>query len=352
MKGTTPFTKEILQQILDVSPDPLLITDSESNIIYANTSWEKLTGYSFAEVKNKNPRILQSGKTPPRIYKAMWARLQQKKPFISDGIRDKKKNGSEYQISSSIYPITQNDVIKYFVQIQHDITFAKKMDEFRKAFLSLSAHELKTPITVLKLLTQSHLLKAKKRGEDTINISELELIDQEIDRLITLINDMLDSSRFETGKEVMTFETIDLAPVIKKTVKKIQIFAKNHTVRIDHLIPNTIVIADSMRIEQVLLNLLSNAVKYSPPEKTVRVSMRNDKKRVIISVSDEGVGIPKSKQKLIFDRYYQVKSKSKVGFGLGLYIAKEIIKKHKGKLWVESIKGKGSTFYFSLPRFV
>ncbi len=113
-----------------------------------------------------------------------------------------------------------------------------------------------------------------------------------------------------------------------------------------------IVIADPTRIEQVLLNLLSNAVKYSPANTSIAVSLKIIGSHVVVFVRDEGFGVPKNKQKLIFDRYYQVKTKSKIGFGLGLYISKEIVKRHKGKIWVESEKGRGSTFYFSLPLFV
>ena len=110
-----------------------------------------------------------------------------------------------------------------------------------------------------------------------------------------------------------------------------------------------LVIADTSRIEQVLINLLSNAVKYSPENTTIHVRIFKETNKYVVAISDEGIGIPKKNLKLIFDKYYQVKTKSKNGFGLGLYISKEIIKLHKGKIWVESTRGKGSTFYFSLP---
>jgi len=160
---------------------------------------------------------------------------------------------------------------------------------------------------------------------------------------------MLDSSRFETGKQFMTYEEVSLADLSKKTIEKIQIYAKNHTITIKDLSYEKHVIADPARIEQVLLNLLSNAVKYSPEGSEILLQVSNDDRNAIVSVTDHGIGISKNMHKIIFDRYYQVKAKSKIGFGLGLYISKEIIKRHKGKIWVESKKGKGSTFFFSLP---
>lgn len=341
--------KEILQQILTSSSDPILITTKNVEIVYVNPAWEKLTGYSLKEVIGKNPRFLKSGKTPARVYKKMWQALLSGKPFTSDEVIDKRKNGYEYRVGSTVYPVIKDSQTIYYVQRQHDITKEKQLEELRKEFLSASAHELKTPITVLKLLTQAHLNKAKKQSEDTIKVSELELIDRELDRLTRLINDMLDTSRFETGKQFMTYEEINLTDLINKTVQKIQIYAKNHKVTVNKLPNNIKVIADSTRIEQVLLNLLSNAVKYSPNNKDIMVTLTLNNNKAVVSVRDEGMGITKSKQKLIFDRYYQVKAKNKIGFGLGLYISKEIIKRHKGKIWVESQKGKGSTFFFTLP---
>lgn len=343
------FPHRVLQQIIAFSSNPLLITNKDAKIIYVNKAWEKLTGYALAEVTGKDPRLLKSEKTARKVFKKMWRTLSKGQRFWTDQVINKKKNGKEYYALSDIFSVFQNKETYFYVQLQHDITKLKRLDKLRKEFLSASAHELKTPITVLKLLTQSHLLKAKKSGSYTVAVGELELIDNELDRLVRLINDMLDTSRFETGKEFMAFEETNLVDLVKKTVQKIQIYAKNHAVIIESSPQQAIVIADPARIEQVLLNLLSNAIKYSSDGKKISVALEINDATVIVSVTDEGIGIPKNKQHLIFDKYYQLKAKNKIGFGLGLFISKEIIKRHKGKLWVESTKGKGSTFYFSLP---
>lgn len=349
MKRNVPvLDKNILHQILASSSDPILITSKDTEIIYVNPAWEKLTGYTLQEVFGKNPNILQSGKTPRIVYKSMWKALTNGRPFRSDSVVDKKKNGLEYQVRSFIYPVFKDGEVYLYVQRQHDITAEKRLEKLRRDFLSASAHELKTPITVLKLLTQSSINNAKNKSQRHLDIQELQLIDQELDRLTRLINDMLDSSRVETGRFYMVYEEIDMRGLIKETAKKIQVYAQNHTIATGNLV-RAPVIADRGRLEQVLLNLLSNAVKYSPDGTTITISSSIKDTTVIVSVQDQGIGIPKNKQKIIFDRYYQVKTKSKVGFGLGLYICKEIIKRHKGKIWAASAPGHGSTFSFSLP---
>lgn len=339
----------LLRAILASSSDPILITSAEMKIINVNPAWETLTGYTFDEVKDKNPRFLQSGKTPKHVYKKLWAALKQNQPFTTEEVIDKKKDGTEYQIYSTFFSVVKDGNAFYYVQIQHDITKRKQVEELRKEFLSAAAHELKTPITVLKLLSQTHIAKAKKQTNNLITIDELELIDRELNRLTRLIDDILDSSRFETGKLYLRLEQINLMNVVKNLSRKVKVVAKNHRIVIVKPKEDFFVIADRERIEQVLLNLISNAVKYSPEKTPITIAIKNINNHAVVSVADQGIGISKGKQSLIFDRYYQVKAKEKRGFGLGLYISQEIIKRHKGRMWVDSTVGKGSTFYFSLP---
>lgn len=238
--------------------------------------------------------------------------------------------------------------ITHLVAEGRDITQRKRIENLRKEFLSAAAHELKTPITVLKLLTQSHIAKAKG-GEDTISVNELELIDRELSRLTRIIDDILDSSRFETGQLFLVLKEINLVQLVQETIKKITLYAKNHTIFFRREEQDLFVTADAARIEQVLLNLLSNAVKYSPSGTKVTIAIEKKGTYAIVSIQDEGFGIAKTKQKIIFNKYYQIKKRVKNGFGLGLYISKEIVKRHHGRIWVESTIGKGSTFFFSLP---
>lgn len=339
----------ILRLILSSSSDPILITSKTGHIIYVNPSWEKLTGYTFEEVHNKYPSILKSGKTPKSTYRRLWHSLSQGKPFSSEEFINKKKNGVFYKLHSSFFPISKNGKIQYYVQLQYDITERKKHDELRQEFLASASHELKTPLTVLKLIVQGHIARAKKQEKDVIKVTELHRIDQELDRLTQLVNDILDSSRFETGKISLRRDDIDITWPIMQAVKKMKIFTNEHSIKLGKFPNNLHVIADSERIEQIILNLVSNAVKYSPPKTPINIEITKQNNYAVVAVKDQGMGIPKNKLKIIFDKYYQVKDYNPQGFGLGLYIVREIIKQHRGKVWANSILGKGSTFYFSLP---
>jgi PAS domain S-box-containing protein len=337
-----------IRQILSASSDPILITNPKVEIIYVNPAWEKLTGYKFEEIIGQNPKFLQSGKTPKEVYERMWNALVKNLSFNSDEIIDKHKDGHEYQVYSAFFPVLKSGQVIYFVQLQHDITKQKQLEGLKRSFLSMAAHELKTPVTTLKLLSQLHLAQFKKSGKDTISEEELELIDNELGRLTSLINDILDDQRLESGRMNLQLQQINLTQLINNIFHKLKSVTKNHKVATS-LSPNIEVIADPNRLDQVITNLLINAVKYSLEGSKITIKLQIRGNKALFSIKDQGQGIPKGKQKLIFDRFYQINNLSGSGFGLGLYISKEIINLHKGKIWVESDFGKGSIFYFSLP---
>jgi PAS domain S-box-containing protein len=334
-----------LVQCYSYSSDPTLVTNTKGEIVYVNPAWEKLTGYKLKEVIGKNPRFLGSGKTPKDFYKKLWTALLNGKSFVSEEVTDRKKNGTEFQIRSSYYPIQNNKEPLYFVQIMYDITKQKEYGRMRKAFLSMAGHELKTPITTLKLLTQ--VLRKKVELYEKGNNS-FDVLDHEFDRLNDLIDQMLDLSRLETGKMVINSKPVNATNLIANTIKKIQLLSDKQRIKFQYSKEYTILV-DEYRIEQVLTNLLTNAFRYSSEEAPIIVSTKKKDKKVIISVQDNGQGISSKKLPHIFEKFYQVHDNGKIGFGLGLYICSEIIKAHGEKIWVESDEGKGSIFFFSLP---
>lgn len=271
----------------------------------------------------------------------------QRRSFTSEDLTTVRKDGSVYHVHTSIFPVFKNKSFLFYVQFLYDITERKNIEKIKLVFLSSIAHELKTPITTLKLMTQVHMHRLNKLYPDNFSIlNETKLLNQELDRLTTLINDLLDLSQIETGKLSIKPEVIDLGQIITNTIYKFLLSFKYFQIKYEGL-SQLFVLADPIRIEQVITNLLSNAIKYSRDKKEIVVFSKILGKKVIVGVKDYGYGIARSEQRNIFDLFYQINS-TKSGFGLGLFICKQIIKNHHETIWVKSEEGKGSTFFFSL----
>lgn len=220
---------------------------------------------------------------------------------------------------------------------------------FRTDLFSTTAHELKTPITTLKLLTQLYIHR-NKRGLAQFKLDELQTMDRELDRLTNLVDDLLVASTLGDGKLNLRMQIVDLTALVFGIVKQMRTITQDHKIEFDESITSKMnVISDPNRLTQVLLNLLTNAVKYSPQDTPISVSTKQYKNRVVVSVKNQGEGLSQETKLRVFDRYYQVDKSSTNGMGLGLYITKEIIEKLKGKIWIKSKLNQGSTFAFSLP---
>ncbi len=238
-----------------------------------------------------------------------------------------------------------------------DITERQELEKQKDLFIGIASHELKTPVTTMKGYAQMLEKRLSQNGDskDTYFIQE---INKQTDRLTTLINDLLNVSKIQAGKLVLEKRRFDLNALVTKTVVDFQYVTETHQIIKEGEIKER-VYGDQSRIEQVLSNLITNAIKYSPhadeqSSSTNKVIVRvwTDKSNAIVSVQDFGFGITKKDQTKVFERFYRTGDKKEMnvaGFGLGLYIAAEIVKGHHGKIWVESTKGKGSTFYFTLP---
>lgn len=231
-----------------------------------------------------------------------------------------------------------------------NITHQKQIEQDKSDFLSMASHELKTPLTSMKMFID--LLR--KHIENT-NLTKPKYFAKRVydqaNRLTELTNDLLDVSRIETGKLKLQKEKFAFNSFVEEIVEGIQATTDDHTIKVIHN-PKLTLVADRYRLYQVLVNLLTNAIKYSPKAKDIIVDIKKDKKYITVSVQDFGIGIRNDQQKRIFDRLYQVtdpEEKTYPGLGLGLYISKEIIQRHEGTIGVESKKGLGSIFYFKLP---
>ncbi|MEO6890758.1 MAG: PAS domain S-box protein [Ktedonobacteraceae bacterium] len=236
------------------------------------------------------------------------------------------------------------------VGINMDISEHKALEQRKDEFISMASHELKTPVTSIKGFTQVLQRRLNERNDEQVR-RFLARMDKQLNKLTQLINDLLDISRMETGKLFFREEPFELDEVLHEVLESLQEIAQDHQLSLEG---NTQaqVFGDKDRIEQVLINLLTNAIKYSPQANKVVIRTSIADGRVVVSIQDFGIGIAEVHQQHIFERFYQVSDpmeKTFPGLGIGLYISNEIIRRHHGKIWVESHKGEGATFSFSLP---
>lgn len=220
----------------------------------------------------------------------------------------------------------------------------KQFEKRKNSFIEIASHELKTPLTSLKMITQLMRKDAKKE-----TAQQFVVMDEQIDKLTTLTRSFLDLSRIQADKFKLRKEYILLQEIIDSAINTFKYTEKTHKI----ITPTGLkikVYADKERISQVLINLLTNAIKHSPQATKVIVGIERKGGFVQVSVQDFGVGISKEKLKRIFERFYQISEGNKLeGMGLGLFISSEIIKQHNGKIWAISEEKKGSTFFFTLP---
>ena len=217
-------------------------------------------------------------------------------------------------------------------------------------FLSIASHELKTPVTSLKAYTQL-LQQHSKENSDAKRELMLSKMDSQIDKLTALINDLLDTSKMQQGELIYNKTFFQFDELITQIVNDLQMVTPTHRIIIENNTPVQL-FADKERIGQVLNNLINNAIKYCPESKKIVINLRSRGPMAICTVQDFGNGIRKDQLNKIFERFYRITGDNLhtyPGLGLGLYISKEIIERHYGKIWVESEVGKGSSFHFGLP---
>jgi signal transduction histidine kinase len=238
----------------------------------------------------------------------------------------------------------------YFSGIVVDITEQKQNDLRRSRFIGIVSHELKTPLTTLKAYVQMLNNWAKKQ-KDNFSMGALSKVEKQVRKMLNMINSLLNLSGAEAGKIHLIKQTFSLNELIGEVMEETLFITATHEIK---LLPceTVLISADRDKIEQVLVNLLSNAAKYSARGTPISVSCALDDSEVTVSIRDQGMGISTQDIDKLFLPHYRVESKEteKIdGFGIGLYLCSEVINRHKGKIWVDSEMGKGSTFNFSLP---
>lgn len=237
------------------------------------------------------------------------------------------------------------------IVVFNDTTLLKQADELKTEFVSMISHELRTPLTSIKAFASTLLRTDVGSVED--QREWLQIIDRECDRLTALINDLLVISRLESGQRLpMQFGQFQLQPLLEDVVEAARGLATQHEFRLE--VPEDLRLeADAEKLRQVFNNLLTNAVRYSPRGGEVAVQATAEGSEVRVEVSDHGVGIRPEHLNLVFDKFFQVDGSTTRrvgGTGLGLYLTRQLVEAHDGRIWAESEPGVGSTFVVVLPR--
>ncbi len=350
------FEKDLIEReekfrlLADEMPQFVWTADSEGLLNYFNKSVYKFTGLDENTITGDGWVNIIHPDDRERNFQVWKNSIDKGIDFIFENRFIDKNGDTRWQLSRA-KPLKDNDGnITMWVGTSTDIQDIKELEEQKDFFISMASHELKTPITSVKGYVQ--LLKSKyKNSDDAFLNNALNILNRQVNTLSTLIIDLLDVSKIKSGSLLLKKSRFSINVLIEDVIQEIQHINPKHQI-IFRKEAEENVFADRENITQVLVNFLTNAIKYSPDSLSVQVKSSIEKDGVKISITDKGIGLKEIDRKKVFERFYRVEGKNEKtfpGFGIGLFIASEIIRKHEGKIGVDSKIGEGSTFYFELP---
>ena len=343
-------SEKLFRTVTTASPTALWMTDATGNIIYASQTWVHWTG---APVEAQ--------------YGIGWInavaeedRQQAVEKFIKDFsahhfheniFRIKHFAGRVRWVVCTGNPQFESDgTFTGYIGACVDITEQKQLQQQKDEFLGIASHELRTPVTSIKAYAQVMMAMFKKEGDEK-KVSMLQKMDSQLNRLTSLIGDLLDVTKINSGKLQFNNTTFAFDDMVDEVVNDLQHTTTKHVIE-KQFKGSGIITADRDRLIQVLTNLITNAIKYSPHSKTIVVHTKRNGNEAEVCVQDFGIGISPEKQGHVFEQFYRVSGDMQhtfPGLGLGLYISSEIIKREGGRIWVNSEEGKGSIFCFAVP---
>ncbi|MBI2811033.1 MAG: PAS domain-containing sensor histidine kinase [Candidatus Melainabacteria bacterium] len=335
---------EVERALTDNVSDVICSLDANNRFVALNPACVEQWGYSENELLGMNVREIIIAEDADKITNNLMKGREESKNFDT---RIKLKNGEEADMhwTANWSPKQQS----YFCVV-HDISAEKQIERMKKEFVAMVSHDLRTPLnSVLNLIT---LMSVDAYGfVNETGHKRLDAAEQDVTRLIGLINELLDLEKLEAGEIVLDLKNIAASSVMDHAQQSVYGFAQQNGVEIVCEPTNLNVTVDQNRFVQVLINLLSNAVKFSEQGAEVRMRAVRGANYTVFEISDTGCGIPPEVQSTIFERYKQAEGANKkhVGTGLGLAICKNIAEQHGGSIGVDSSVGKGSTFWVKIP---
>jgi signal transduction histidine kinase len=343
-----------MQASIDSIPDPVVIFSVEGYLQNVNHAAETLLGLR-TDSTSKDP--LKSVNAPTRavLERIRSHILSGKGAYVPKGFEDAVQLGTllgdRYFLPRGAPVYETRGVIVGVTVILQDVTRLRRFEELKNDLVATVAHEFRTPLTSLRMAV--HLCTEQVAGPLTEKQAELLYAAREdCDRLQAMVDDFLDLSRIEAGRVEIYPLLTPVAGLIENAVEqhKAEADAKDVHLSASSYLPQVKILADHERIGHVFTNLVGNALRHTPPTGTVTLSATVTNGAVRFTVADTGKGIPTEFQQRIFEKFFQVPNAEPKGTGLGLYIAKEIVRGHGGDIGVESEPGKGSTFWFTIPR--
>lgn len=359
--GSEKSKKELIrfrqyQKVLDKSAI-VSKTDPKGIITYVNEAFCTISGYSLQELVGQPHNIVRHPDTDSEIFRELWSTIQAKKVFKGI-IKNRRKNGEPYYVDATIVPILneENKIVEY-IGLRYDISqlveaveLSQKAQKAKDGFLANMSHEIRTPLNAII----GFINVLSKHIQDETGKHYLQIIDNSAQMLLSIINDVLDLSKLQSGKFTVTSEPFDPISILSSSVtlfqSKVQEKSLSYAVFIDPNIPPCLV-GDSLRITQILSNFLSNAIKFTPNHGILKVNALYEHNRLSVMVQDSGIGISFDQQRKIFEPFEQADgsiTKTYGGTGLGLSISSELISQMGGELIFRSVENKGSLFGFHL----
>lgn len=342
-----------LGAIIEYCGDAVIGHSIDGTITSWNSGAQGLFGYAAEEAAGQSATLL----LPPTLgdeWRGLVQRITHGEAIEQFETVRLGKDGRPIEVSVSLSPIRdKTGALTGFSAIARDISARKQIEKAKTEFVSTVSHELRTPLTSIK--GSLGLVQSGVFGELPETFKPMvEIAYNNSDRLVRLINDLLDIEKMDAGKMEFHLGPVDLPKLLRQSVRENEGYAVTHNVRfsVAEPLPELTLTADKDRLLQVMANLLSNAAKFSPPEGAVEVSLKRYDGKVRVSVSDHGPGIPENFQKKIFQKFSQADSTDagqKGGTGLGLSICRAIVERHGGAIDFTTETGAGTTFYFDLP---
>jgi len=349
-------SREQFKQVADSAPVMIWMTDENKLCNFVNKGWLKFTGrkkeqeLGYGWIEGMHPDDYS------RCAEAFEDAFNERKEYSIE--YRFRKSGDEYRwLTENATPVYSTEgKFEGYIGTCIDIHEMKMHEQRKDDFIKMASHELKTPVTSIKGYVQILLSMFDDYNKNNQQVSpqaiqvSLTTIDKQIIKLNRLMSELLDLSRIDSGKLELNMQNFDLDKLVNETIQDIQQITKHQI--IIKTFSRCRIFGDKDRMGQVFLNILTNAIKYSPQTDVIEVNIfQPSPDTVSVSVTDHGIGIDKKDQEKIFERFYRVEGKSELtypGFGIGLFIASEIIHRHHGKISVDSEKGKGSVFTVTL----